>query len=480
MRSDLRTFPIVRRLAVSAGVAALAAAAWGVGADTALDIETAIGLALEQNQSLVASALSVRRRALDVRAAGHAFDFRVRPSGRLDLRDSDADWQYGMRADKKLIWGTEIGVSGDVRRYPSIVDDDWRSAVRVEFRQPLFRDFGRLVHGESLTAAGEHLLAERRRWEQQKADLVMDVVRVFETIVRLEKQIETDKTVLGRLEKLCALTRARERQGRATRVDSLRAELQRGQAVSRLENHRETLLTARRELAELLGLPPGADFEVVPPPLPDLEVPDAEEAVATALRNRMDYAQALENVRTGKRAVRLAKREQLPELSLLAWHERYGEDDGFSDSAGLDGDDWFFGLSAEVEMNRARERTAVEQAETDVGMYRQSAYVKARAIGLEVQQAISAYRRARTELEISGRNVELAEARAELARRLFEMGRGDSFGATDAQDATIEAQMQWLAARSDASVAGYRLLRSLGTLIEYPPELRPPSVEATP
>jgi outer membrane protein TolC len=53
------------------------------------------------------------------------------------------------------------------------------------------------------------------------------------------------------------------------------------------------------------------------------------------------------------------------------------------------------------------------------------------------------------------------------------MGRGDNFAVTDAEQQFQQAETAWLAAQTEATLAGYKLLRLLGTLIEHPDELKP-------
>jgi outer membrane protein TolC len=56
---------------------------------------------------------------------------------------------------------------------------------------------------------------------------------------------------------------------------------------------------------------------------------------------------------------------------------------------------------------------------------------------------------------------------------MFETGRGDNFAVTDAENAYQQAQNQMLNAQADVAIAAYRLLRTLGILLEAPEELKP-------
>lgn len=445
-----------------------------------LGLDEAIQTALQHNARLAYGSLAVDRQRLGVTSVRQEFDVEFSPEGAVNQTGGETDWRYGVRARKKLLWGTEIGLGADVTRYPSFIDEGWRSAVKVDVRQPLFRNFGRLVHEEGITAAGERLLAEERRWELQKTDIIVDVVRSFETILRLQKQTDCDKAILGRTDKLRELTRIRERQGRASHVDTLRIELLYGQAQSRQETHREELFSASRELTELLGLPPGETIRLVATPMLDLEVPPMEAATGTALSNRLDYAQILDDYRILKRQVKLAKRKLRPDLQVVAGTQQYDQDNRFSDSLDFNQNLWTIGLAGQMDMLQHRNKTAVSTSELDVEAGWAAILIKRRTMAREIQQAVSAYRQARSEFAIAGRNYEAAQARTELAGRLFEMGRGDNFSVSDAESAFIEAESTLLSTRARICVAGYNLLRLMGTLTAPSASLKPHYADISP
>jgi outer membrane protein TolC len=444
-----------------------------------LTFDAAVNLALSQNRDLARGALAIDRSKLGVEAASQEFATGLIPRGGINTTDNNTDYRYGLRAERKLVWGTEIGIEGNVLHYPSFVDEPWRSAVRIDVRQPLFQRFGRLVHEEPLTTASEQYRAERRRWELQKSDLVVDVARQFESIVRLEKQVACDLAMFTRANQLLELTRAREQQGRVSRVDTLRVELQRGEAETRLENDRESLFVARRNLAELLGLPTETDCNPAPSLLPDLEVPAMTVAVQTALSNRLDYAQTIQDYHASVRGAKLARRRLLPDVNLVAGAEQFGKAVTMDESKSLDESLWTVGLAGQIDLAHRRDKPIIDISDVDVKAARESIGIRALSIAREVQQGVSAYRQARSELSIAGRNYAAAEARSELARRLFEMGRGDSFSVTDAETAFVNAEAALLTARASVCVAGYNLLRLMGTLMDCPAELKPTALEPT-
>lgn len=448
-------------------------------AEFPLTLDSAISLALKQNRQLALSSLSVNKGAMQVQFEEQAFEIQLRPEGDAGVGSKGQETtQYGAFASKKSIWGTELitGVNVNDNQF-NCPDREHRATARVELKQPLFRYFGPLINENNLVVANEQLLTERRLWEAKKSSLVIDVVRYFEAIIRLKRQIEADKAFFQRANKLYSLTKIRERQGRATHVDTLRVELQRGQSQSRLENDQEQLSTYSRNFAEMLGLPLDTDFLLQPPPLLDVPLPPPEEAVREALEYRMDFAQTLQDYKTSQRNLRIAKRSLLPTVNFLARYKQFGEGQNYGDSFRFNDNDWFVGLAAETDLNKSQDKTKVSEAGVDVDSAHQIIAIKCWEIAREVQQSMSNYRRWRVELQIAERNYKLAESRAELARHLFKIGRGDNFSVTDAEEASKNAEIQLLATRAEASLSGYLYLHALGTLIQHPDQLRAPDVD---
>jgi outer membrane protein TolC len=450
-----------------------------MGASEPLTVEAAIEAALRRNHELVRAGLAARRGEVGVAEAESAFAVAWLPSGNIDTTSGVDTWAYGLMASRRLPWGTVVRVGGQAGRVETDDEDVAadRVAAVVEVRQPIFREFGTLVQWEGVRLAESRLRQVRRDYELQKQDLVLEVVDTFSTLIQLEREAEADEASRDRADRLYRLTRIRERQGRASRVATLRAELQLGQADSRAANTRERLYSARRRFAELLGYPPQTEFLLTSPPPLALALPTAEEAVRIALENRLDYAQVLDDLRDRNRAVAIAERVRWPELDLTARYTRFGDGNSLDEAAGLDNDDWFLGLSAGSEYNPTRNRSTIARAELDRRSAEETIRVFELSIARQVQQRIAAYERAQTEVGIARRNLVLAASRAELARRLFEMGRGDHFSVTDAEDAYVDAQNRWFDAESESSLSGYRLMRVLGTLLEPPATLKPPAPE---
>jgi len=440
-----------------------------------IDLEAAIDMALRQNRSLKLAAITLESREIALENTRTAFAMNIQPSGEWS-RTGDGDrLGYGVNASRKNTWGTlaELDGTGEARSYDTAADYH-RNGVRVRLTQSLLQQFGPLINREPVTAAESRMMAAWRELELRKVDMVIRVVEMYEELFLFEKQVAFNEQALVRLEKLLRLTQGRERQGRASRVDVLRVDLQYGEAQSRLNQSRERLASLRAEFADLLGFGPDQVFVPLSADIPEVDELEADSAFAVAMYNRLDFAQVMQDCEDAARGVAIARKNLLPDLKAIASFERFGEGDNFSESRSLDKDAWFVGFTvAPADILRRNERAALRQAVLNEATAQETKVILNFALQRQVQQAIAAYERARADMPLAERNYRLAESRAVLARRLFEMGKGDNFSVTDAEDGLLQAQNRMLAAQSDAMITSYRLLRTLGVLLECPEILKP-------
>lgn len=443
-------------------------------APLSLSLQGAVQLALVQNRDLAKLAAAHESALLERAGAETEFSIRVRPNGGVSSTAGIQTRQLGLDLVKKTEWGTQLELGGAVTR-SDIPDSDYaaRDSVHIALSQPLLRYAGKLVTREGLERASSRIRTALRSLELKKSDVALQVLQTYTEIGRLEAQAAVEQATLARLDKLARLTQARAQQGRATKVDVLRVESQRGDATSRSRSVDERIAALRLDLVELLGLEPRATLLLAPPPLLAVQTQAPELAIATALSNRLDLAQVQQDHRDVERGLRIARHMLLPDLKLVTSLERYGEGATLSGASGFNQSNWSIGLQADGDLGTGRERIAYRQAQLDERTAMADIETVRRLIERQVRQQLLEQTRAAAEIGQAQRNRTLAEGRLHLARRLFETGRGDNFTVTDAEQQFQQAQSAWLAAQSEAAIAGYKLRRLLGTLLESPDELKP-------
>lgn len=440
-----------------------------------LPLQEAIAAALRNNRRIAQGALEVKQREVGVDLARSAFDPTVSPFARFGAPDGDSETTYGLRAAKPLFQGATLGASaarGDA-------GGDRETVLSVELTQPLFRRYGRSVAEEPIHLEADQLRAARRIWESRKADLVLRIVLLFETITRLDAQAAFEQGFLEHLQRLAALTRTRERQGRATRMDTLRMELQRGEAEIRLANFRERRAVAVSELAEAIGADARTEVSPAAPPALDAVLPDSESAFVTALEHRMDMAQAFDDARIMDRRGAITDRNRWPDVTLgLSYLETLRDPSGGAPredesawyaTASMDGSPWRRGLRLEriqADLDRQAAGARIE--------------ITRQILVQDVLRALAECRRTDADLEIAGRNRELALHSARLGRRFYGTGRTDGLSLSEAESSLAAAETRLLEARSASRFSRYALSHTMGTLIEHPADLLPRALQESP
>ena len=442
-------------------------------AQEGIDLPQAINYALSQNKELVRTALTVDLGQLREAHASVEFDTNIRPDVMTSFSGGQDFLRYGPRISKKLEGGTVLNMSAGVVTDFTQGNVHNRGSMRFQIEQPIFRNLGSLIHREPLLQAASGVKTARRKYELRKADLVLEVVKTYENILRLQQQVRADQASFKRNHALYRVTKAKEGLGKTTRVDTLRVELLRGQAKVRLEASQERLAWAQKDFAELLGFPPDKVFDLQASPVLELQLLQPSDAVKTALANRLDYAQVFQDHHDAVRAVHIADRMLLPDVRVTASYDDFATSPTSFGAIPLDRKLWFFGLSSPTDFNLGRERIALDQARVSQRSALQAIEIIERTIARQALQQTEVYRRAQADLGFAKQNFALTEARMKLAKQRFTIGRGDNFTVTDAETAFLEAERVLLAAQADASIAGYELTRTLGTIVEVPEELKP-------
>jgi outer membrane protein TolC len=436
-----------------------------------LNLSGAIELALKQNPELTRTGMGLESARL--READADLDFRptILPEFASSRFGSDSASRVGVRATQKFDLGTTV--SGSVGEVHSSLDGGHlRPSKRFEIQQALFRNFNAEANRFGIYQAASASIAARRRYELEKADLVLRVVQTYENILRLQYQLSADREAYRRQDALHRLTEAKELAGKTNSVDTLRVALLRGQAEARLEADAERLVSAQRDLTGYLGLPMDTSFDLQAENALELDLPTAAQAVDVALENRLDYIQAIQDYEDARRAARIAGRRTLPDVRLTVSYDDFPTTSTSFGSVPFGKPLWFVGLSVPTDYNLSRERIAVQQARIAEGSAEQAMAVLKTAIARQVMQQLQTYQRSLAELKIAERNLDLAERRAKVARAMFELGRGDNFSATDAEVSLVQAESQLFAARTDASISAYQFARVLGQIVEVPAELK--------
>jgi outer membrane protein TolC len=440
-----------------------------------MTLERAIDLALTQNRDLQRAQTLLDDSAADMEAASSQFDFHVQPLLSVQRIGNEQLKNYGLAVSKEFEMGTTLNASAT--RGDTVLPDGVvmvQPAVSVSITQPLFRNLGAARNTAHERDAESMAVTARRRYEEMRQQLVTTVVDRYTELFRLQQQIKVDELDVQHSTELVRLTSAYELVGRSKHLDTLRAAFQRVHAEGLLSADGQRLVSAQADFADLLGFPTTSVFIAQATGWADFSGLDLDAATQTALQNRLDYAQALQDYADASRDLAAADNGLLPDIGMTVGYQRFNQTP-LPGSSVPAGGGVFLGLSGNSVLQDPEAKAAARKGRTDREAARQNVGIVEAAISRDVEQGVSGYQQARTENDIAAHASAGADARLRLARELFHMGRTDSFAVADAEQAYVQSQAALLNANAEVTRASYRLSLALGTLLAPPDDLKPPS-----
>lgn len=261
-----------------------------------LTLHEAIALALKQNPEL-----NVERRALDV-AQGELLQARIYPfNPELNVEPGfgrGRELENGRRGESRFTRGVQIRLSQTVE-----LKGQWglrirRAAANLEQVDWSVRDAERRVLARVARAFNEVLIA------QERLKFAGEIVALNQELLRIAKELFEA--------------------GAVPRLDVLRAEVELRRAMNQQTAEARQLETAKKELALLLGQPPGFVIQVVGPLLYSPRETDLDRLRTLAFESRQDLKAAEAGVRVAEAELALVRAERVfPAMNASV---RYEED----------------------------------------------------------------------------------------------------------------------------------------------------------
>jgi len=419
----------LRGAASFAVLATLALAAQSSRAETEFPLQLTLSEAL---QRAFANSPAIQARRADVRrvearllgARTHPFnpELEFTVGDRRGLAETSTDLSIGI--------SQEIQIGGQRRREVAAVEASVE-AVRSVFEREL----------RLLAASVEQAFAETLRARELNEIAVADAELARQLLRFSVRRLEA---------------------GSGTQVELNLARSTAGQAERALRLSESGEATARNRLSELIGLSPEAGLRVVGEQrMPEDQMLQFEELLASAIQNRADLAALHHEAESAERAIELSKSLRIPNLRLGAFYEDE------------EGTDEIKGISLAVPLplfNRNQGEVAEAQAEAE----RLSAQglVAELAVRREVADALAQYRSAReTARSLRDLVVGTLEENLTLLQKALDAGK---VGASDVlvfRREFVEGQRQYVEALFEAQSARIALDLATG---HTPIQLTPP------
>jgi outer membrane protein TolC len=344
------------------------------------------------------------------------------------------------------------------------------SDLSLTITQPLLAGSGRRIVLEPLTQAERNVVYAVRSYERFRRTFAVDVA---ERAYRLLQQVDVVNNEANNYANLQVLRERNEALAQAGRLSDIQVD----QALqdelrskNRLIQERQRYDSQLDSFKFFLGLPitvpltlDPAELEVLAQAeLEQFELSDAQ-VDALALRGRLDYLTALDQVDDGRRRVLVAEDALRAELNVFATADSATPDNKPLDFKSQDVD-WTLGAELDLPLDRFPQRNAFRESLITLEQRERAGDELADQIRVDVRDDL---RQALATLEtykIQQNAVVLAERRVESARLNLEAGRASTRDQLESQAALLEARNAATRALIDYHLARLELFRDLELL----------------
>ena len=435
--------------------------------ESALTLADVINLALYANRSRTSSAYNVESQKFSLGAVESQFEWKLIPGVNASATDGTSSVGAEVTVEKKFAPGPIAALSPKIaRNYDDDDIEDYSGEFGISLTVPLLRGFGSEINLNSVRTAEYTLRTAHRSHYLVKVNTVLETVAAVYNIVQQRELVNLYQVQTESFKGHVVMARAREKIGLATSIDVYRAEIRLKDAQDSLSRAREALRSAGDRLKIVLATPMEQAMQVVAPltyqPL-DITL---EEAVATALQNRVELNQIDDEIEQARRASRLAKNNLFPQLDLVANYTRSGSDDQFSRSMRLDEDSWSINLTSTTDWSRKSEKASYQKALLTVKTTKLNRLTRIDGIKRDVRQYFDAVLKAEERMQIRNEQIDQAKGKLALAKTKFSHGMANNFDVIEAETELQEARANFLVAKIEYIVGMYRLRAGMGTLIE--------------
>ncbi len=361
------------------------------------------------------------------------------------------------------------------------VDPFYANDLILRLNQPLLRDFGSDINRARITIAQNNQRISLLEFRQQLEELLANVEEAYWQLVQAQREVAYQNALLTRTIDTYNILYERARQG----VDVSRIQV--SLARQSTESRRAVLGRARARVldlsAQLKRLMNDADFpvsgtQVVLPAHGALVEPiefDTKEQVDTALENRPELAQQLARIDSARITQRVARNNELPQLSLTGQLDFQGVGDDVGEALDSQNDFDYVGSSIGLEFQ--------------IPIGNRAALAISRRSRLQTLQSMEQYRNliAQVSLDVDIALREIGTSWDEIVdRRRARLAAEDALGAIqerknagepltptfgqlelDTQQQLTNAQAEEAGAISNYNIAISRLERAKGTLLRY-------------
>ena len=245
------------------------------------------------------------------------------------VEDETFSWSLGLTQTLPL--GGNLSVTfanqrNETNTLDAVVNPVIFTSGRIDFTQPLLRNFGALVTNYQIRLAANNYKISKYQLEQNIVNLVYNVESAYWELVYAHQNLETRKMALERAKDLLKQNEVKVKVGTLAPIEILNSKASVASNESQVIQAERTIQTREETLKRILNMSK-KPFSIVPTDKPEIKPmeTDFNTFLAEALENRSDMKQAKANLESNNLTVRFRKNQLLPNLQLSASVISYGQ-----------------------------------------------------------------------------------------------------------------------------------------------------------
>jgi outer membrane protein len=313
----------------------------GLTKEFPISMKRAVMLAMKNNLQIAIQRFNPSIKATDVLRARAVFDpvaaaaikfkdtvtpasSRTRIFGGV-LRTEDEEVDFEASITQKLALGTDVSIIASNLRSANtfnFFESDYETDVTLTVRQPLLKNFGPEVNRRDIIVSQLSQAQSEKQFENDVSRIVAEVQRTYWDLVFAIEDLRVKKRSLQLAQDLLERNKIQVEVGTLAPIEIVQAEAAVAERDEDVIKAEDALKDAEDKLKKFLNLfddPEQRDVTIVPIDRPTFspQPVDLEKAIAEALANRPDYAQAKLEIEKAEINLRAARNQLLPNLDFV-------------------------------------------------------------------------------------------------------------------------------------------------------------------
>ncbi|MCI0693258.1 TolC family protein [candidate division KSB1 bacterium] len=348
--------------------------------------------------------------------------------------------------------GAVLDFSGDIRRDLNSPDKFEAPPTRtrnriysVQLRQPLLRNAWPNAARSAITAARYDREIQEKQFLNAKFQTIFAIKNAFYEVLYQRELIRVNQAAIQRDSTLFAASESKVAAKLATRRDVLSAEIQLASDKASLIKSQSDYEFALDALKEVMGLPIEMPIEVVGVKLSDEPVSlQQERLLRQALENNPSLHGAEAGIDRSRLQLKVARNQLLPQFDLIAGYSGSFEKEDTEQGIDLRTTGFITTVSLSYSFLDRAAAASAENAQIALSQQQDNVLNLKRQLALSVRSIVRNTYSSIEAINTLRRTIEAAEQKVDFATTMFNLGRASNLDITDAQEALLKAQTQYV------------------------------------